>query len=396
MEIIFLRMQISQPAKSLYTFQFLILCLSQVLFSASFNMIIPELPAYLSSLGGAEYKGLIISLFTLTAGLSRPFSGKLTDTVGRIPIMVFGAAVCVVCSLFYPILSSVAGFLLLRFLHGFSTGFTPTALSAYVADIVPVNRRGEAMGIIGVSMNVGASISPVFGSYLATNYSLDMMFYCSSALAIAPVIILAGMSESLQKRQAFSLKLLYVKRTDIIEPVAITPAVIVLLVYMGYGVLLTITPDQCEYLGMSNKGLFFTSVTVFSILSRLVAGRVSDRIGRVPVIKLSVLLVALSLTLFAWADSPFMILVAAGAYGFSVGVASPAVFAWAIDRCSDQQRGRAMATVFIALEIGIGGGALGSAWIYDNDPTNFGTAFLITAAITSLGIIYLWKVPNRP
>ena len=396
MEIIFLRMQISQPAKSLYTFQFLILCLSQVLFSASFNMIIPELPAYLSSLGGAEYKGLIISLFTLTAGLSRPFSGKLTDTVGRIPIMVFGTAVCVVCSLFYPILSSVAGFLLLRFLHGFSTGFTPTALSAYVADIVPVNRRGEAMGIIGVSMNVGASISPVFGSYLATNYSLDMMFYCSSALAIAPVIILAGMSESLQKRQAFSLKLLYVKRTDIIEPVAITPAVIVLLVYMGYGVLLTITPDQCEYLGMSNKGLFFTSVTVFSILSRLVAGRVSDRIGRVPVIKLSVLLVALSLTLFAWADSPFMILVAAGAYGFSVGVASPAVFAWAIDRCSDQQRGRAMATVFIALEIGIGGGALGSAWIYDNDPTNFGTAFLITAAITSLGIIYLWKVPNRP
>jgi len=57
-------------------------------------MIIPELPAYLTSLGGGEYKGLIISVFTLTAAISRPFSGKLADTIGRIPVMVIGAGVC--------------------------------------------------------------------------------------------------------------------------------------------------------------------------------------------------------------------------------------------------------------------------------------------------------------
>ncbi|MCB0677887.1 MAG: MFS transporter, partial [Saprospiraceae bacterium] len=123
--------------RPLYTRQFLILCLSHALFGASFTMIIPELPAYLSSLGGEDYKGLIISLFTLTAGLSRPFSGKLTDTIGRVPVMVIGTLVCVVCSLLYPFLSSVAGFLLLRLFHGFSTGFKPTASTAYVADIVP-------------------------------------------------------------------------------------------------------------------------------------------------------------------------------------------------------------------------------------------------------------------
>ncbi len=53
-------------------------------------MIIPELPSYLTKLGGGEYKGLIISLFTLTAMISRPFSGKLTDKIGRIPVMVLG------------------------------------------------------------------------------------------------------------------------------------------------------------------------------------------------------------------------------------------------------------------------------------------------------------------
>ncbi|MCV5754137.1 hypothetical protein OFN51_35620, partial [Escherichia coli] len=60
-------------------FQFGLLIFSNFLFSASFSMMIPELPGYLTSLGGAEYKGLIISLFTLMAGISRPFSGKLTD-----------------------------------------------------------------------------------------------------------------------------------------------------------------------------------------------------------------------------------------------------------------------------------------------------------------------------
>jgi MFS family permease len=109
--------------RTLYTLQFGLLCVSNFLFSASFQMLIPELPDHLTALGGAEYKGYIIALFTLTAGLSRPFSGKLTDTIGRVPVMVFGSLVCVIASAFYPFVTTVLGFLFLRFSHGFSTGF---------------------------------------------------------------------------------------------------------------------------------------------------------------------------------------------------------------------------------------------------------------------------------
>ena len=99
-----------QLTKTIYTLQFGLVCLSSFLFSASFNMLIPELPAYLTGLGGAEYKGLIIALFTLTAAISRPFSGKLTDTIGRVPVMAVGSLVCFLCGFLYPILTSVAGF----------------------------------------------------------------------------------------------------------------------------------------------------------------------------------------------------------------------------------------------------------------------------------------------
>jgi MFS family permease len=115
-----------KPASHAYSSQFWFLCISSVLFFASFNMLIPELPDFLSNLGGADCKGFIISLFTLTAMLSRPFSGKLTDRWGRKPVMLVGSVVCLICSFLYPVLTSVAGFLLLRLVHGFSTGFSPT------------------------------------------------------------------------------------------------------------------------------------------------------------------------------------------------------------------------------------------------------------------------------
>lgn len=352
-------------------------------------MIIPELPSYLSSLGGEDYKGFIIALFTLTAGISRPFSGKLADTIGRIPVIMVGAVVCVICSLIYPILTSISGFLLLRLLHGFSTGFTPTAITAYVADIVPEHRRGEAMGIMGVSINLGASIGPPIGSQLVLWYSLETMFYASSLVAVISLLLLLGMKETLPNKQAFHPRLLVLKKDEILDTNSIRPAIVCGLAYVGFGAVVTITPDQCAYLGMSNKGIFFTSFTVCSILSRLVAGTVSDKYGRVVVIKVSILLLVISHILMGLTNSPTWLLMASGCLGFSLGIGIPALFAWTIDRSQADKRGQAMATLYIGLEVAIGTGALLSAALYDNNPANFAQAFYVMAGITALGFFFL-------
>ena len=381
--------------RPLYTFPFLLLCLSYAFFGASFNMIIPELPAYLTSLGGEEFKGLIIALFTLTAGISRPFSGKLADTIGRIPVIMVGTTVCIICSLVYPILTTVSGFLLLRFFHGFSTGFSPTAITAYVADIVSDDRRGEAMGIIGVSINVGSSVSPPLGSYLAVHYSLEVMFYASSAVALISMLLLLGMKETLDVKQRFHPRHLLLRKTEIIDRKSFIPAVACGLTYMGFGVIVTIVPDQTEYIGMSNKGLFFASITLCSILSRLVAGRLSDIYGRVVVIRISIIMLSISYVLLGMADSATWLMAACGLVGFSIGTGIPAVFAWTIDRSREDRRGRAMATVYIGLEVAIGLGALVGAEIYANDYGNFDLVFNWTAAVTLLAIVFLWKQKDR-
>lgn len=352
-------------------------------------MMVPELPNYLTSLGGAEYKGFIISFFTLSAGLSRPFSGKLADTVGRVPLMVFGTLVCVLVSLMYPLLSSVAGFLMLRFFHGFSTGFKPTASTAFAADIVPVNRRGEAMGIMGVSMNLGASLFPPLGSYLVLAYSIDVMFYVSSALALISIVILMNLKETLPHPQKFKPALLKLSANEIIVKKALPVALVTALVYSTFGVLLTISPDQADYVGMTNKGSLFTSFTALTLISRFVAGRVSDKYGRIIVIKYSLILMILSLIFVGHADTVLTLVMAAGALGFSTGIAAPAVFAWVIDISPEDKRGRYMATVYIALEVGIGLGAILSAWVYDNNPAYFPRTYYVFAGVIALAWIFL-------
>ncbi|WP_111599155.1 MFS transporter [Chitinophaga skermanii] len=374
----------------IYTLQFILLCISNVLFSASFNMMIPELPAYLTQLGGADYKGYIIGLFTLMAGLSRPFSGKLSDTIGRVPVMIFGSLVCVVCSLLYPLVSSVFAFLLLRFFHGFSTGFKPTGTSAYVADIVPFNRRAEAMGMVGLASTIGLSLGPSIGGWMSNMWGIHTMFQASAMFALLSVVILVGsMKETLQNRQRFSFKLLKIQRNEIFEPLVIGPMVVTFLTYVSYGTLLTIIPDFSAHLGVQNKGLFFTFFTASSIGIRLLAGKSSDKWGRVPILKISSAMLAVSMVMLAMSGSPNMMLAGALVYGAALGLNSPAISAWTIDLGDPMHKGRALASMYIALEAGIGIGAYLSAFIFHNDPKYFAITFYLNAAITVFATVYL-------
>ncbi|WP_316811853.1 MFS transporter [Pedobacter heparinus] len=378
-----------QPSHSIYTLQFGLVCLSSFLFSASFNMLIPELPAYLTAMGGAEYKGLIIALFTLTAGISRPFSGKLTDTIGRVPVMAVGSLVCFLCGFLYPLLTTVAGFLFLRLIHGFSTGFKPTATAAYVADLVPAGKWGEAMGVHGVCFSTGLAIGPAIGSTITDHYSINILFYCSSLFALLSIVILANMKETLPDKQKFRAAHLKIDKKDIIEWRVIPAVVIIFMSYISYGAILTVISDWSAHLGTSNKGLFFMVFTLTSLLIRFVAGKASDRYGRTLILKISLTLLAASLLLIALAHTSFTLMMASALYGIATGMLSPTATAWTVDLSDPTQRGKAMATMYIALEAGIGLGALLAGWLFIDNIHMIPVTFYYCTGITLTALIYL-------
>ncbi|AYB29874.1 MFS transporter [Chryseolinea soli] len=375
--------------QKIYNTPFWLLCLSSLLFFGSFNMIVPELPAYLTSLGGAEYKGLIIFLFTVTALLSRPFSGKLADRIGRKPVIMTGAMVCFVCSLIYPVLTTVMGFFLLRLMHGFSTGFTPTGQAAYLSDVIPANRRGEAMGILATAGSLGTAVAPAIADPIVRHFGLHVMFYCSSGAAIISMLVVLGIKETLDEKHPFGIGLLKVKRSDLFEPRVLKPAVVMFLSVCAYGAILTLLPDFGTYVGMHNKGVLFTYFTVAILFVRLLAGKASDRYGRAPVLLIVTFVIAIAMLVIAFAHDQTQLSVGIILYGLAYGATSPTLLAWATDLSDEHHRGRGIATLYIAMELGIGIGALVSGWLYGNDHTHFLHAFAFCSAMSVLAFVYL-------
>lgn len=352
-------------------------------------MVLPELPDYMRTMGGEDFIGLHITFFTLTALISRPFSGKLTDTWGRIPVMVFGAAVTAVVSLFYPFFLNIYAFLFIRFLHGFSTGFKPTGTAAYVADIVPVNRRGEGMGILSFFGMTGMGIGNFVGGEIANHYPINTLFYCSAGVALLSVIVIIGMKETLEDKQKFSGSLLKIKKSDIYEPTVLIPSVVMMLVTFSFGAALTLAPDLSAHLGIENKGLFFSYFTATSLVSRVVGGRLSDEFGRRIVLMAAMLIVGTGSIYIGFSTSSFHFFTGALIFGAGYGLSSPALFAWAADLAPDKFRGRGFSTLFMALEIGIGMGALLAGQIYGGNTDNFSIVFSGCGGLAFLAFIYL-------
>ncbi|OEJ99651.1 MFS transporter [Roseivirga misakiensis] len=377
--------------KNIFSLQFVLLCFSSFLFFASFNMIVPDLYDYLTSMGGGDKKGYVISLFTITAGLSRPFSGKLADTIGRIPVMILGAGVCFVVGFLYPLLGTIWAFFLLRFLHGFSTGFKPTGTSAYIADIVPQHRRGEAMGYSGLFGSIGMAAGPSFGPKITEAFGLETMFYTSSALALLSVLILVGMKETLKDKKPFHPRLLKIKRNEIFEPRVFNPSLFFLLTSFSFGAALTLMPDLAINVGFSqgNKGIFFAIFVLSSLIVRVLAGKASDKFGRVIVLKFAAVAIVIADLMVAFTTTQTMLIASSIVFGVAVGMNTPTIYAWTIDLSLEKARGKGIATMYIALEIGIGLGAFISGYIYANRIENLQLAFITCASLALAGFLFL-------
>src|SRR5690554_5964510 len=209
-----------------YSRNFWALTLGMFLFMTSFNLIIPELNEFITILGGESYKGLIIGLFTITAAISRPFSGKMADTVGRKSTMYVGTIVSILITLIYPFSGTIIFFLILRFLHGFSTGFLPTGATALVTDILPVEKRGQGMGVFGTGIALGLGVGQGLGTPIANAFSINGLFVASSLMAILALLLIKSVKERLPNPAPFSLKIFKIRAEDVFEKNVFPAAVV--------------------------------------------------------------------------------------------------------------------------------------------------------------------------
>ena len=136
--------------------------------------------------------------------------------------------------------------------------------------------------------------------------------------------------------------------------------------------------------------------TIASLAIRFIAGKASDQYGRIRVIKIGLILLAVSLFVIALGDSFSGLMLGAVSYGIAVGVLSPALNAWTIDMSLPDHRGKAMATMYIALEAGIGLGALFAGWYYQDVIATIPVVMYASAAITIVALSYMFLRTKKP
>lgn len=371
------------------------MCFALLFFMISFNLFIPELNDFLTLLGGEDVKGFIFITFGITAGLARPFSGKLSDTIGRKKVMYIGIVIGMIATAIYPYSAGVRAFFLLRLLHGFSAGFVPTGATALVTDLLPTEQRGVAMGIWGTFISVGFGTGNFFSGMIMDSLGLHGMFFIAAGFCLIAGFMISLLSETLPNPQPFKFSLLRVQWSDVFEPTVRPAAFVMFCSAISTGMVFVTSSDISQYLDIENKGWFFAFYMISTIVVRLFASSLSDKIGRrkAMIIGLSLMVIAMATT--GTSQGIVQYTIGAIIFGLSTGVSSPTIFAWTADLSPMDRRGVGAGTLFIALEFAIISGSVLTLWLYDNTLSSIPLLFSIGSSFALLGVIYLiWHIRN--
>jgi MFS family permease len=169
---------------------------------------------------------------------------------------------------------------------------------------------------------------------------------------------------------------------------AAKPLILVLGMAFATGSIISFVPLYGRSQGVSNPGFFFTIYALVMLLSRPVSGRLSDRIGRIEVAVPGMVLISTGLGLLAFSGQWWSLCLSAATLGIGVGAAMPALMALMIDMVGPNERGGAMSTYGIGMDVGIGIGSVVQGMVVEF--YGFGAAFGLTAVLTLVAVPAYW------
>ncbi len=355
----------------------------------SFTTPLAELTDYLEVFSSKDWIGVVIAMFTAGALLSRFYSGRLADRIGRVPIMLVGTVVTAISGCLYIFTTSLGLLLMLRFFHGLSTGWRPVGTTAFLSDIIPVTRRGEALGYLGIAGSSGSALGPWIGSFLKEEYSFELMFIAASGFGIVALVMTLMLPESLPNPEKFKWRFMKLNEGQLVAKAAYPALVAITLETFSFGTVITVSPDFVAHLGYSYKGGFLLVIVLSSIVSRFFSGRAADKSNKVKLLQLGMIIEIAALIFMALSVNTWMITVAGVIYGLGIGVTRPTIFAWTADLASEGKTALALSTMLIGLEVGIFLGAFISGFIFSGEVGNIYLTYWIASVFTLLAVMYL-------
>ena len=355
----------------------------------AFYLLTPLLPLYLSETFGAtkDVIGLVLSGYTITALLFRPFSGFLVDSFPRKMVLMVSYTAFAIFFAGYLAASSLLLFTIVRTLHGGPFGTLTVANSTVAIDVLPSSRRNEGIGYYGLSNNLAMATAPTFAVFVyAETHNFELLFWL--ALAIATFGWIVDATVDLQPKNSklstinskLSLDRFFLKRGWLLG---------VNMVFFGFcfGVL-------SNYLAIYGKqvmgitggtGTWFMLCSIGLILSRLQGGKALRKGLLTHNASEGMLISLVGYTLFVASPNMFGYYASAILIGLGNGHMWPAFQNMMISMAYHNERGTANSTILISWDIGMGLGLLAGGAIAEH--LGYTTAFWTVAVMNATGVL---------
>ncbi len=375
---------------------FVLLCAVGFCSFVSYNLVrMPALAPFAETLGaGPVMVGFIVAASTMTGVLLKLPVGTLSDLVNRSRLMLIGVLAFAFPPFVYPLVSNLEVLTALRLVHGLATAvFTPLAL-AMVAELYPAT-RGAALGWYTSAAQGGALLGPMLGGWIIDTagytetflvgggvglvglaFYLVLWWQCpvpSRTVRLEAKVLLSNVLQGLR----IVLRHLQMVATSVAEASKM----------LANGTLMAFLPLYALSIGLSlgEAGLLFGIQGGVSFLSKPVMGRVSDRVGRRPLIALGLLICGLAIMAVPHVNRLAWLLLCAAGFGLGEAIITSSSAALIADLGKADHIGAGMGLRGTIMDIGhvagpILAGVLIATISYTGAFTMIGCLQLMTAA----------------
>jgi MFS family permease len=349
-----------------YSVNFFLTMLNSFLLVASMHLLRVPLPLYVERVGGGPVQvGLVMATLAMSSTLARPYMGRLVDRLGGKPSLLLGSLIFTIGPLLYTISRSVPALLVVQFLHGLGISAASTSYIILVAALAPAGRRGEAIGLSATTVPLALIAAPAIGTSFLESQGYVSTFILSASVAALSLLTAFFVAEprstdryedSGKQCESSFFQVLCLRSVWV-------PSTAMGMLAMAYGSILTFLPLFTFQQDIDNPGLFFTAYGLTLIAAQVLAGRVSDRVGRLRVIVPAMVLLAFAFLVLASVRSPLLLLGVAVLYALGFGSAQVNLDALMVDTVPISIRGMAMSIAYGSGDLGIGLGAYLLGWV---------------------------------
>lgn len=293
-----------------------------------FGIIIPIMPFFLTSLGGnASILGLFMATYSLMHLLFAPFWGRLSDRIGRRPVILIGLSGYGITFILFGFTDQLGMMFIIRILSGaISSATLPTAL-AYVADITEEDERSQGIGLMTAAMGLGMIIGPALGGWLGQQqFSLPFFVAGGLALIIWPFAFLY-LPETLSLTKSIPQNITAnTSATELNNTLFLLFILILILNFsttMFEATFVYFAAMRADF-GPKEIGLLFTVLGIVAVIIQGgLIGRLSKRFGDMNLMKGGLLLSAAGLILILFSSNMTSLLLTSSIYHIGTSLIGP-------------------------------------------------------------------------